>query len=57
MDKIRNEYIRGTVQVGRFGEKGLRWFGHVLTTEERCWVYWENDSDDGAARKEETGKA
>ena len=34
MDKIRNEYIRGTAQVGRFGEKTrearLRWFGHVL---------------------------
>ena len=33
MDKIRNEYIRGTVQVGTFGEKTrearLRWFGHV----------------------------
>ena len=30
-DKIRNEYIRGTVQVGHFGEKtreaGPRWFG------------------------------
>ena len=33
MDKIRNEYIRETAQVGRFGEKTrearLRWFGHV----------------------------
>ena len=33
MDKIRNEYIRGTAQVGRFGEKTreprLRWHGHV----------------------------
>ena len=33
MNKIRNEYIRGTAQVGRFGEKTrearLRWFGHV----------------------------
>ena len=33
MDKIRNEYIRGTAQVGRFGEKTresrLRWYGHV----------------------------
>ena len=33
MDKIRNEYIRGTAQVGRFGEKtreaGLRRYGHV----------------------------
>ena len=34
MDKIRNEYIRWTAQVGRFGEKTrearLRWYGHVL---------------------------
>ena len=33
MDKIRNEYIRGTAQVGRFGEKTrearLKWYGHV----------------------------
>ena len=33
MDKIRNEYIRGTAQVGRVGEKTrearLRWYGHV----------------------------
>ena len=33
MDKIRNDYIRGTAQVGRFGEKTqearLRWYGHV----------------------------
>ena len=33
MDKIRNEYIRGIAQVGRFGEKTrearLRWYGHV----------------------------
>ena len=33
MDTIRNEYIRGTAQVGRFGEKTreakLRWYGHV----------------------------
>ena len=32
-DKIRNEYIRGTAQVRRFGEKTrearLRWFGHT----------------------------
>ena len=33
MDKIRNEYIRGTAQVGRFGEKTrearLRRYGHL----------------------------
>ena len=33
MDNIRNAYIRGTAQVGRFGEKTrearLRWYGHV----------------------------
>ena len=32
MDKIRNEYIRGTAQVGKFGDKTrearLRWYGH-----------------------------
>ena len=26
-------------------------------TEERLWVYWEMDDEDGVARKEETGKA
>ena len=33
MDKIRNEHIRGTGQVGRFAQKTcdarLMWFGHV----------------------------
>ena len=33
MDNSRNEYIRGTAQVGRFGEKTreaiLRWYGHL----------------------------
>ena len=23
----------------------------------RCWVYWEKNADDGAAREEETGKS
>ena len=38
IDKIRNEYIRGTAQVGRFGEKTrearLRWYGHVLRKDD-----------------------
>ena len=38
MDKIRNDYIRGTAQVGRFGEKTrearLRWYGHVLRKDD-----------------------
>ena len=38
MDKIRNEYIRWTAQVGRFGEKTrearLRWYGHVLRKDD-----------------------
>ena len=33
MDKTRNEYIRGTAQVGKFGEKTrearLRWYGQL----------------------------
>ena len=24
--------------------------------EERLWVYWEKDADDGVSRKEEKGK-
>ena len=38
MDKIRNKYIRGTAQVGRFGKKTrearLRWYGHVLRKDD-----------------------
>ena len=38
MEKIRNEYIRTTAQVGRFGEKTrearLRWYGHVLRKDD-----------------------
>ena len=38
MDKIRNEYIRGTAQVGKFGEKTrearLRWYGHLLRKDD-----------------------
>ena len=34
MDRIRNEYVRGTAHVGRVGDKvreaRLGWFGHVL---------------------------
>jgi hypothetical protein len=38
MDRIRNEYIRGTAQVGWFGDKArearLRWIGHVWRRED-----------------------
>ncbi|KAK3534191.1 hypothetical protein QTP86_003335 [Hemibagrus guttatus] len=48
LDRIRNEYIRGTAHVGRLGDKvreaRLRWFGHVqrresceLEEKERFW--------------------
>ncbi|KAK3570154.1 hypothetical protein QTP86_012696 [Hemibagrus guttatus] len=37
LDRIRNEYIRGTAHVGRLGDKDrearLRWFGHVQRRE------------------------
>ncbi|KAK3543780.1 hypothetical protein QTP70_027194 [Hemibagrus guttatus] len=37
LDRIRNEYIRGTAHVGRLGDKvreaRLRWFGHVQRWE------------------------
>ncbi|KAK3540881.1 hypothetical protein QTP86_002980 [Hemibagrus guttatus] len=46
LDRIRNEYIRGTAHVGRLGDKvreaRLRWFGHVqrresVLTQDRGW--------------------
>ena len=37
-DKIRNEYIRGTVKVKRLGMKiregRLRWYGHVMRRDQ-----------------------
>ncbi|KAK3568266.1 hypothetical protein QTP86_002775 [Hemibagrus guttatus] len=37
LDRVRNEYIRGTAHVGRLGDKvreaRLRWFGHVQRRE------------------------
>ncbi|KAK3510598.1 hypothetical protein QTP70_011788 [Hemibagrus guttatus] len=42
LDRIRNEYIRGTAHVGRLGDKvreaRLRWFGHVQRRENYCFV-------------------
>ena len=44
MDKIRNEYIRGTAQVGRFGKKARearqRWHGHVLRKDDGYIGRW-----------------
>ena len=59
MDKIRNEYIRGTAQVGKFGEKTrearLIWYGHLRRKDDG--YTGKKDAEDGVARKEETGKA
>ena len=54
MDKIRNEYIRGRAQVGRFGEttRGKTEVGWTCT-EERRWVNCEKNAEDAMARKEE----
>ena len=48
LDKIRNDYIRGTAHVGRFGCKlkgtRLRWFRHVQRRDEKSagigWLEW-----------------
>ena len=59
MDNIRNEYIRGIAQMGRFGKKirevRLRWFGYVRMKVGPL-VQWDHDADDGTARKYETEK-
>ncbi|KAK3574385.1 hypothetical protein QTP86_006574 [Hemibagrus guttatus] len=42
LDRIRNEYIRGTAHVGRLGDKvreaRLRWFGHVQRREKVAYM-------------------
>ncbi|KAK3515256.1 hypothetical protein QTP70_013019 [Hemibagrus guttatus] len=42
LDRIRNEYIRGTAHVGRLGDKvreaRLRWFGHVQRRDSTAWM-------------------
>ena len=39
-DKIRNEYVRGTVKIAKLGDKlrnaRLCWYGHVKRREEGC---------------------
>ncbi|KAK3514184.1 hypothetical protein QTP70_005264 [Hemibagrus guttatus] len=50
LDRIRNEYIRGTAHVGRLGDKvreaRLRWFGHVQRRENGEVNDWlESDCD------------
>ena len=57
MDKIRNEYIRGTAQVGRFGEKTrearLMWYGHVLRKDDDGDGKFDVATPDGKNPKEE----
>ena len=61
MDKIRHEYIRGTAQVGKFGEitreARLRWYGHLRRKDDHGYIGRRMLRMDRVARKEETGKA
>ena len=53
-DKIRNEYIRGTVKVERLGmkmrESRLRWYGHVIRRDQE---YVKKDDGNGVTGKKE----
>ena len=55
-DKIRNEYIRGTVKVERLGMKmregRLRWYGHVMRRDQE-YVGIKKDEGNGVTGKEE----
>ncbi|KAK3556031.1 hypothetical protein QTP70_000728 [Hemibagrus guttatus] len=50
LDRIRNEYIRGTAHVGRLGDKvreaRLRWFGHVQRRE--TWKEYPDTKENDA---------
>ncbi|KAK3541958.1 hypothetical protein QTP86_008148 [Hemibagrus guttatus] len=57
LDRIRNEYIRGTAHVGRLGDKvreaRLRWFGHVQRREKNI----SENQGEGVQDSGETGHA
>ena len=57
-DKIRNEYIRSTVNVGRLGMKmregRLSWYGHVMRRPRVCK---KKDDGNGVTEKEEKREA
>ena len=57
MDKIKNEYIRGSAHVEQLGQK-LRGKTEMVwaCAEKGSWLHWEKNVGDGAARKEEEGK-
>ena len=60
MDNIRNECIRGNTACGTVWGENTRGKTKVvwICTDGRRWVLVDHmDADDGAARKEETGKA
>ena len=58
MDKIRNEYIRGTAQAGRFGEKTRDWGGMDMywgkmmgILGEGCWEWSCQERGNGEGQK------
>ena len=55
-DKIRNEYIRGTVKVERLGMKKregrLRWYGHVMRTDQEYVLRRKKGNGNGITGKE-----
>ena len=59
IDTIRNNLHQRDSAGGTVWRESTRGKTEVVwtCTEESCWVRWEKDADDGAARKEETGKA
>ncbi|KAK3560204.1 hypothetical protein QTP86_000674 [Hemibagrus guttatus] len=62
LDRIRNDYIRGTAHVGRLGDKvkeaRLRWFGHVQRREKIREAFRVLDRDgNGFISKQELGMA
>ncbi|KAK3557303.1 hypothetical protein QTP70_026619 [Hemibagrus guttatus] len=60
LDRIRNEYIRGTAHVGRLGDKvreaRLRWFGHVQRRESEELIYLDPHTTQPAVEPCENGE-
>lgn len=53
MGKVRKEYVRGTAQVERSGEREarLRLFGRAQE-----WIFWANNDEDEEPGRRKTGR-
>lgn len=53
MGKVRKEYVRGTAQVERSGERGK---AEIIWTCAQEWIFWANNDEDEEPGRRKTGR-